>query len=109
MAVKKRQIPARSESKAPPVKTQKVRVMATRLGYYEHKRRRVGDVFVYAAPLDASGDAVLPSWVDEAPSASTPLKETGAQDALNQEQDAARRNLGAQPAATAASGDDLGI
>jgi hypothetical protein len=108
MAVKQRKKPAHPEPKTVAVKTQKIRVVATRLGYYDHKRRRVGDVFVYAAPIDGDGDAVLPSWVEEA-SGATPLKETGAQEALNQEHDAARRNHGVQPAATAASGDDLGI
>lgn len=107
MAIKQRKPPAREAAAKAPVKTRKIRVTATRLGYYEHKRRRIGDVFVYAAPIDSDGDAVLASWMEEAPDAA--LKETGAQAALNQEHDAARRNAPAQPAPTASSGDDLGI
>jgi hypothetical protein len=108
MAVKQRKAPTLAAVPKAPIKTRKIRVVATRLGYYDHKRRRVGDVFVYAAPIDADGDAVLPSWVEEAPTDAA-LRETGAQSALNQEHDAARANRPAQPAATASSGDDLGI
>lgn len=39
---------------------QKVRVIATRLGYYDHKRRYEGDEFVYL--LREGQD--LPSWME---------------------------------------------
>lgn len=85
--------------------TQNVKVRATRLGYYDHKRRRVGDVFLMAVPL-VDGEPELPSWCE---AVNAPLKETGAQEALNAE--AAATRLSSQPGAIAAptAGDDLGI
>jgi hypothetical protein len=103
MAVKKKAAPTAHKAKTPG-KTQAVRVRATALGYYDHKRRRAGDVFLYQAPVDRDGDALLPSWLEEASSAS--LKETGAQAALNENSAVLRDGAAAAPTA---SGDDLGI
>jgi hypothetical protein len=106
MALKQRQRP--TATKPDPIKTTPVRVRATRLGEYEYKRRRVGDVFVMRVRVDKDGDAELPSWVVEAPTAE--LKETGAQAALTDAvADVVRGGGSATAAATASNGDDLGI
>lgn len=39
----------------------KVKVRATRMGYYDHVRRREGDVFIYTMGLK---ETKLPSWVE---------------------------------------------
>jgi hypothetical protein len=100
--ITKRERPIQHKT-APAPKTTPIRVRATRLGYYDEKRRRAGDVFTYRAPV-VDGVATLPSWLEEA-SSSTPLKETGAQTALTAATDDVR-NAGA---AAAANQDDLGI
>jgi hypothetical protein len=105
MAIKKKKAPTAHVEKT-PAKTQAIRVRATALGYYEHKRRRAGDVFLYQAPVDRDGDVTLPSWLEEAASAS--LKETGAQAALNENSAVLRDGAAAAPTASGA-GDDLGI
>ena len=105
--ITKRERPAMHVA-GPVLATTKLRVRATRLGYYDHKRRRPGDVFVYAAPV-VDNNATLPSWLELA-DASDALKETGAQAALKAATDDVRGSSGAATAAaTASSGDDLGI
>lgn len=91
--------------KAAPIETTSVRVRATRLGFTDHKRRRVGDVFTLDIPV-VNGEAKLPSWVELAPGAAP--KETGAQAALTKATEEIRgvSNPGAE---AASSGDDLGI
>jgi hypothetical protein len=108
MAIKKTARPTANKP-ATPIKTQAVRVRATRLGEYELKRRRIGDVFVMKVRVNAEGDAVLPSWVEEADTAA-PLQQTTSQQALTAAvADVVRGGGTAAPAATASSGDDLGI
>lgn len=89
------------------IETTPVRVRATRAGFDGERRRRAGDVFVVQAPIKG-GEAEIPSWCEPA-DRNTPLKETGAQAALN-DATAEIRALqgGATPAATS-NGDDLGI
>jgi len=81
--------PARREraaaaAKKPVVPVKRMKVMATRLGYYGEKRRRLNDKFIYTAELDEAGEPKLPSWMVEQPKTAA-LQETGAQDALNAE------------------------
>ncbi len=71
----------------------RVRVMATEPGYYDHARRRVGDVFTMAV-LDLDGGRPKPgggvsrpcSWVEEV-DPRTPERLTGAQDNINRQHD----------------------
>ena len=88
MAIKQR---SRATGKAvvpkSEIKTQKVRVRAVRIGYYDHKRRREGDVFVMTLEVDKHGDVTLPTWVVEA----------------------TRAVKHGMPATATPNGDDLGI
>jgi hypothetical protein len=104
MKTKQRARPTAPSTTAP--ETVPVKVRATRLGYYDHKRRRVGDVFVVQAVVK-DGVAELPSWTEDAGGAQ--LKETGAQAALTVASAEARAMAAAAAAPSASSGDDLGI
>jgi hypothetical protein len=61
----------------PTAKKKRVKVRATRLGYYDHARRREGDVFV----MDEHQVATH-SWVERVPS-NTPESISTSQDAIN--------------------------
>lgn len=65
--------PAATEPKA---KTKRVKVRATRLGYYDHGRRREGDVFV----IDDKDFST--TWMERVAD-STPEQVSGAQDAID--------------------------
>lgn len=55
-------VPARRGREATGVKATRVRVRATRTGYYGHRRRRTDDVF----DMYVKDAGKLPSWVEEA-------------------------------------------
>lgn len=99
-----------------PERTQGVKVMATAVGYYDHKRRRVGDVFVISGekyeadvlwpptPKDhpmagqvrfKKGDLKFFSsrWMERV-AASTPERETSAPEALKAAQEDLRAAKG---------------
>ncbi len=77
----------RARQTAPPVapvrqpRPPRRRVRATKMGFYDHKRRRVGDVFDLKRPGDFSQ-----VWMTEV-SAGTPTKETGPKESLKREHD----------------------
>lgn len=56
-----------------------IKVRATRLGYYDNERKRIGDVFIIGGPKEFSTE-----WM-ETVDGSTPVKTTGPQTALNRE------------------------
>jgi hypothetical protein len=71
----------------PPAEAAATRlVTATQTGYYEHARRRPGDVFRVTA------EAYADSWMDPV-SDGTPERTTGAQAAINRSHDAALDDL----------------
>ena len=65
---------------APPARTVGIRVRATDLGYYDHTRRRVGDVFTIRNEQEFST-----RWMERV-SASTPEKITPMTEALKRQQ-----------------------
>lgn len=69
----------------PVAKSRPFKVVATRLGYYDHVRRREGDVFIVDAEHFA--DAELPGGWMERVDALTPERTTTAPQALKQEHD----------------------
>jgi hypothetical protein len=68
-----------------------MKVRAIKLGYYEHIRRRVGDVFELIPLKDSKGKTISieqqfsDKWMEKV-AKGTPEKSTGAQAALNAEQ-----------------------
>lgn len=61
----------------------RVKVTATRLGYYDDVRRRIGDVFVYTI---GPNEKALPSWMEPV-DPTVPLRTTSAPEALKQHHD----------------------
>lgn len=64
----------------PKKKAKRLKVRATRMGYYDHARRREGDVFI-VEEADFSS-----TWMEKV-SANTPEQLTTAQKALDQQHD----------------------
>lgn len=73
----------RSEEQSASHVGRRVRVRAIRMGYYDDKRRRVDDVFIYTI---GEHERKLPTWVEEA-DPSEPLRITSAPQALKQQHD----------------------
>lgn len=73
-----------ADLQTPPVEATPVRVRAVRLGYYQHLRRRVGDVFTLTNPAHFSPIWMQPVAVTE------PERVTGAQAALDLAADSLR-------------------
>lgn len=74
---------------APKAKTRRVKVVATRTGYYDHARRREGDVFIIeeADFSDADRtDKVPAGWMRRVP-ANTPESISTSQDAIDKAHD----------------------
>lgn len=71
-----KEIPGKAAT-APKAKPDPLKVRATRMGYYDHARRREGDVFVVEA-----GD-FRPTWMEKV-DGETPTQTTTAQQALTQ-------------------------
>lgn len=59
-----------------PAAPKRLKVRATRMGYYDHIRRREGDVFVFA---HVEGTP-LPSWVEQVDARTPERITTGAQE-----------------------------
>ena len=78
---------------APIPKKQRMRVVATKTGYYDHARRREGDVFDIEAAhfsdadrTEKDGRPVPPGWMRKVAS-STELSHSTAQDEINRQHD----------------------
>lgn len=80
----------RGSSAAPRV----IRVRAKRLGYYQHERRREGDVFDFSME-HANRDGSLPSWIEPV-DRRTPKKTTTPNEALKNQHDEVMRERSAQ-------------
>ena len=83
--------------------------MAVRTGYYDHVRRREGDVFVIDEKDISDADIVdrpVPGWMKRV-AASTPLQHSTAQEALNKASEEIRALRA--PAQTGAEGDGLDV
>jgi len=65
---------------APAPRATGIKVRATQLGYYDHTRRRIGDVFMIHSEQDFST-----RWMERVPS-STPEKVTSMTEALKRQQ-----------------------
>lgn|SRR5512138_845629 len=92
MAKKQPQNPAPPQT-APKKKTTRMRVVATKTGYYDHARRRAGDVFdIEAADFsdadrtEKNGQPAPPGWMRRV-DASTELSHSTAQDEINRQHD----------------------
>ena len=72
----------------PPAAPTRFKVRATRLGYFDDKRRRVGDVFWVSAKQTETGKYVefAPSWMERVPDL-TPESITTGQQALRRQHD----------------------
>lgn len=91
----------RGTAKAPRV----IRVRATKLGYYQHERRREGDVFDFSME-HVNTDGSLPSWIEPV-DRRTPKRTTTPNEALKQQHDEVMRERSAQGTLGQEGADDV--
>lgn len=72
---------------------QKVKVRATRMGYYDHVRRREGDVFAYTL---GPKEKALPSWVEPVDPRTPERVTTGVQELRQKHDEILRDRMPAQ-------------
>ena len=97
------QPPKAAKPAAPPAtKGRPFKVRATQMGYYDHIRRRLGDVFVIQGEHEFSG-----RWMEKV-DASTPERITTPNQAIKQQHDdiLAMRHAGNVPQGSMQVGDD---
>jgi len=86
-------------------KTQRgrLRVRATDVGYYDHVRRRIGDVFTLQGVIleDGGLDSFSPRWMEAVHPETEGQITTGAQDLARKHDEILNATLGRSPQATA--------
>lgn len=88
----------------PPAAPARFKVRATKLGYYDDKRRRIGDVFWVATTTNAKGQYIefAESWMVRVPDA-TPESITTGQQELRRQHDEILASKNAGPLAASSN------
>lgn len=97
--------PLMASASSAPAESLRFKVRATRLGYYDDKRRRAGDVFWVSAAKTDTGKyvAFAPSWMERVPD-STPESITTGQQELRRQHDEILASKAAGALAASAAG-----